>query len=165
MPNIIVNSVSPTYEQSNHKDINGFEQVLRSLISINLSSTWSFSKITGSLQQKPYNSWKNSWNCPNFCAAAFFKPKKRITTLDAGLPVFDDLSKIYEYVHKTLNIDQKPDIINLTHLHAHVLHAQTKNIEICWVKSWNNSKKLEVYQTLLNLVKTEPDSDQKNNIK
>ena len=56
MPNFIVNSVSPTHEQSNHSNINLFEQVFHNLIANNLSPIWAFQKNPGSLQQKRYNS-------------------------------------------------------------------------------------------------------------
>ena len=53
---IIVNSVSPSHEQSNHSNINHFEQVFHSLIANNLSPIRAFSKNPGSLQQKRYDS-------------------------------------------------------------------------------------------------------------
>ena len=56
MPDIIVNSVSFTHEQSNHSHMNQFEQVLHSPINKNLSPTGAFSKNPDSLQQKRYNS-------------------------------------------------------------------------------------------------------------
>ena len=46
MPDFIVNSVSPTHEQSNHSNINHFEQVFHSLIANNLSPIWAFPKKT-----------------------------------------------------------------------------------------------------------------------